>query len=61
MIDHIFVKLLHISLPSLITNSYLHQQYEASKQDIVNFVLKHAQTNYEHAESDILLMKQQLK
>ncbi len=50
IIDHFYDKLVHIKLPREVNNSFLVQLYESKHLEMVDFVLKHAQSGYVHYE-----------
>jgi len=46
VVDHVFDKLIHIRLPSIITSPSLINLYDTKTQEMIDFVLKHAQNGY---------------
>ena len=45
-IDHFFDKLIHISLPEEMKNEFIQQFYLKKKKQMIDYVIRHAKTNY---------------
>ena len=45
-VDHFFDKLIHIALPSQITNPYLINLYLEKKKEMIDFIIENAKTGY---------------
>ncbi len=54
VIDHMFDKILHIKLPSEISNSYLEKLYQSGHQYVINYINKHSISGYINAKEDLL-------
>jgi len=46
VVDHFFDKLVHISLPGYVQNSYLIDLYRAKHEEMVHFIIRQAANDY---------------
>ena len=52
--DHFFDKLIHLALPSQMTNPFMKQLYDEKKKEMIEFVIENAKTGYVEYETNLM-------
>jgi len=53
-VDHFFDKLIHLALPSQMTNPFMKQLYDEKKKEMIEFVIENAKTGYVEYETNLM-------